>query len=153
MIQRIFGILFSRYLEIKGRGKNIQEWMETIQASGLDLIEGYTKVTDSEKNRKQLSHVIGIEKWSNRRLEVALGEPFLEGEYNDFRPARETDWEELQSQFRETREETVLNVARLITEDVDPTTKIKHNQMGDLTVLGWLNYIDTHATFESGQIK
>lgn len=153
MIQHIFGTLFSIYLERKGRGKSVQEWMQALQSSGLTLSEGYTKVSDSEENRKILSHVIGIERWATRCMAVALGEPLLEGEYDEFRPARETGWSELQSQFVETREATVSTIEKIIDADVDTSTKINHNHMGNLTITGWLSYLDTHGPFESKRMK
>lgn len=89
-----------------------------------------------------LTHIIGIERWGQRRLRVALGEPFVEEEYDAYRP-EPASMESLKQCFVETRQETIQLADQL--HDADLNLRIKHNQFGDLSARGWLKYLDFHA--------
>lgn len=133
------------------RGKKLADLPAQLEAGGTKVMARANAMTDSEFNRRVLNHIIGIERWGQRRLKVALGEPFVQDEYNGYRPARETSWEALKTQFVETRAETVA-LARTLAAQAG-TTRVRHNDYGDLSVGGWLNYLRTHAEFESRKMK
>jgi hypothetical protein len=99
-----------------------------------------------------LSHVVGIERWGQRRLQVALGEPLLMDEYDNYRPARDLDWQGLQAEFQATRRETIALAQRLEQAGAE-ATRVNHNSFGDLSVRGWLYYLGRHADLESRRIK
>jgi hypothetical protein len=135
------------------QGKNLADLAQTLQTAGEKLKQKVAAAPDTETNRQTLSHIIGIERWGQKRLKVALGEPLTTEEYDQYRPGRDTSWADLQQQFAQTRQESVTLVQQLQQAQVDPGRKIKHNGYGDLTVRGWLRYLTFHANAESWRIR
>jgi hypothetical protein len=84
---------------------------------------------------------------------VALGEPFVQDEYNGYRPPRETGWEALKAQFEATRAETVALARALAAQPGAEAKRVRHNDYGDLSVGGWLNFLRRHAEFESRKLR
>lgn len=142
---KIVGFLIER----PGSQQDLAGWQQTLQTSGQTLVADFAAKADSENNRRVLSHIIGIERWGQRRLQVALGAAPMADEYDSYRPARECTWAEMQQDFAETRQETAV----LLTKITDPTIKIRHNDLGDLTVLGWLQYLNMHANMEAKKLR
>jgi hypothetical protein len=137
----------------RGAGKGLADFPARLETGGTKILARVDDVDDSDFNRRVLNHIIGIERWGQRRLKVALGEPFLQDEYNGYRPARETSWEALKTQFAQTRAETVALARTLAAQPGAISTRIRHNDYGDLSVGGWLNYLRNHAELESHKLK
>lgn len=137
------------FFERPARKQNVTHWRQTLVDSGEMLNAFLATKTDSEQNRRVLSHIIGIERWGQRRLQVALGAPLLDDEYDGYRPPKERTWSELQADFAETRRETAVIAGKITTLD----TQIHHNMYGDLSVRGWLRYLDMHANLEAKKLK
>ncbi len=78
-------------------------------------------------------------------MQVALGEPLLIDESDRYLPPADIPWDELRRCFLETRRETLGLVRRLEEANVGRDVTVPHNQWGDLTVYGWLNYLKGHA--------
>jgi len=132
----------------------IPELASQLEQSGNHLIEHLSSCQDTLPNRRQLCHLIGIERWSQRRLRVALGEPFLSEEYDHYRPSNERSWDELKTEWITTRQATISLTKDLISHSsITPGIKILHNQYGPLSINAWLRYIDTHASSEAKRIK
>lgn len=146
------GVLSFLFLEWPVRRKTAHQMAETLARSGAALQHRFVKMADSTRNRQVLNHIIGIERWGQNRMRVALGEALVRDEYNGYRPARETDWATLQQQFTETRTQTVA-----LAHDLDKagvtTRKILHNRYGEISVMGWLRYLNIHANMESQKMK
>ena len=68
-------------------------------------------------------------------MELLEGEP----EWEELR------WADLRDQFRKAREETVRVARALQQGDIASDTNILHNQWHELTVNGWLCYLNFHA--------
>ncbi len=146
--------LFRHFLiERPASKKTLSEWKTEINRSGTTLQERVSSAEDSEINRKIVSHIVGIERWGNNRLKVALGEPLTMDEYNDYRPAREATWQELKEDLSQARTQTVQLVGELESNNVDVSKTITHNQHGDLSIKGWVRYLNMHADFESRRLK
>lgn len=128
-------------------------WADAIEKDGDALAQKLTASADSPDNRKVLSHIIGIERWAQSRAKVTLGAPFVQDEYNNYRPARNATWADMQSQFTTTRADSVILARDLESASVPFTTTVKHNDFGDLTIRGWLRYIFIHGSFEARRIK
>ena len=142
-------------LMIEGPAKKhtIPELASVLDASGTILAGRLSGVTNSANNIKVLRHIIGIERWGQSRLRVALGGPVLSDEYDNYQPAPDTDWSILISEFQTTRRETVAISRALETASVTNATQIPHNQFGDLSLRGWLHYLNFHANQEAKRIK
>jgi len=121
--------------------------------SGSDLMDQFAAAPETDANRSQLCHIIGIERWGQSRLQVALGDPLRDDEYDDYRPADDLDWDALQEMFRTTRADTLALAHRLDQAGLDTTVTVPHNQYGKLTVYAWLRYLDVHSKLEGQRIK
>lgn len=140
-------------LERPARVRGLKDFEEMFIHSGQELADKYALSDDTDDARRIISHVIGIERWGQRRLKVALGETFNDDEYNNYRPPRDATLESLQFAFNDTRAETVDLIRQMQDQAVDPDVKIEHNQYGPLTVRAWLQYLHTHSKFESERLK
>lgn len=129
---------------------SIPELSSQLGQSGSQLSERLASCSDTQVNRRQLSHLIGIERWGQRRLRVATGEPFLEEEYDHYCPSPERTWDELITEWKNTRRASIA-MTREISEQ--NRKKIEHNQFGPLSVKAWLRYLDVHASSEGRKIK
>lgn len=123
------------------------ELLERLDRTGAVISERLGAAADTPGNRATAAHVIGIERWGQRRLRVALGEPLVRDEYDAYRPSEELDMAALAALFAETRQQTVA-LASLAAQLPESVTA-PHNDLGDLSVAGWLVYLEGHAERET----
>jgi hypothetical protein len=123
-----------------------------LERSSLSIDRRLEKVRARPENLETLTHVIGIERWGQRRVRVALGEPLSIDEHDSYLPDYQ-DWSQLCQTFRAVRQETISLSKSLRMAGVDTATRIFHNQLGDISLLGWLFYLDLHAALESRRIN
>lgn len=129
------------------KGSSIEDLAAELEASGKRNLQQLMEKMPTERNYKLLNHLIGIEKWGQRRLRVAVGEPFLLDEYDSYRPARGLSWNELQDIFGQTRKET-LELARALEAAGVGDVQVLHNAFGEICVTHWLYYLRLHASTE-----
>jgi len=139
-------------VERPGRKLPLAAWSQKLAESGEEITKRVATV-QTPQAAATLRHITGIERWGQRRLQVALGEPFAQDEYDGYQPAADADIATLREQFRTTRQATVALAQKLAAAGVSDQVKIRHNQLGPLTVRGWLNYLNTHASWESKRIR
>jgi hypothetical protein len=142
-------------LEGPGRRKSLTEWKQALAKSGETLVARAEKATgDETKTRNALNHIIGIERWAQRRLRVFSGEAPVRDEYDPYRPGTGLQVSDLIAAFRAAREETIALVETLanIPEAERPET-VEHNQHGPLSLYGWIRYLDMHASWEAKRIR
>lgn len=123
------------------------ELLERLDRTGAAITERLAAAPDTPANREAAVHVIGIERWGQRRLRIALGEPPVRDEYDAYRPGEDQDMAALAALFAETRQQT-LALATLAVRLPESVTA-PHNELGDLTVPGWLIYLEGHAERET----
>ncbi|MBK9051377.1 MAG: DinB family protein [Chloroflexi bacterium] len=140
------------FLEWPARRHTVRQMAQTLERSGIALSQRFAQLADNERNRQVLNHIIGIERWGQSRLRVALGDAFVPDEYNGYRPARESDWPTLKQQFTETRAQTTALAHELDKAGVTKR-KIRHNMYGEISVKGWLRYLNVHANLESKKMR
>ncbi len=124
-----------------------------LNQSAKDLTSHLDNCPDTPNNRRKLSHMVGIERWGQRRLRVSLGEPFLTEEYDHYCPSIERTWEELISEWVATRNATIALASNMVKINVSPECKIEHNQYGFLSIKAWLRYLDVHSISEGKRIS
>ena len=130
-----------------GKGASIEDLTAELEAAGKRNMQQLMEIIPTERNYRLLNHMIGIEKWGQQRLKVALGEPFELDEHNRYCPPFRLSWNELQDIFSQTRSDT-LEIARQI-EALEPNeTEIFHNDFGEMSVNHWLHYLRLHANIE-----
>lgn len=140
-------LMFERPAQKKG----VEDYVQSLGANQQTIMKRLQSAEENEKNKNQLAHIIGIERWSQERLKVGLGETPKQDEYDLYRPATDGDWQTLVGAFEETRRETIQLTEQLVGQDVNQ--KVAHNQFGELSIKGWLHYIDGHANVEAKRIR
>ncbi len=133
------------------RRASFESLIAQLEATSRAILDRAGRAADTEHNRRVLSHIIGIERWGQRRLSVFLGEPLVMDEYDGYRPEQETSWPELKAQFESTRAQTLSLAQRLAAAQAPQT--VPHNQFGPLSAAGWLRYLNLHAAMESRKIR
>ena len=124
----------------------------SLAATGQQMEQRMAEGGDTPSNREKAHHIIGIERWGQRRLQVALGEELIMDRYHEYRPASVLDWQELRAVFHATRQDTIALAQRIEKAGADAVL-VPHNDFGDLSVRGWLRYLDYHASLEGRRIK
>lgn len=135
-----------------GRKHSFAEWAPKLVQDGEAIVQRIG-AKQSPKASATLRHMIGIERWGQRRLRVALGEPFVQDEYDGYQPNVNDDWATLLDAFRTTRQTTVALTQQLAAAGMTDQVLIPHNQFGPLPVRAWLSYLNTHANLESRRIR
>ena len=150
MIARIFGMMM---FERPARKMSYDDYATALKKNGDAVANRIENGANADKAHSVATHFIGIEKWAQSRLRVALGEPFKADEYDAYRPAKELDYAELLPIFRETRAESIALAQQLAAQNVPTSTRVKHNQFGDFSTRAWLHYIMSHGDFESKRLE
>jgi hypothetical protein len=148
--------LFTKFLvfillDFPTRNKTVPQLIEELNNTKTTLVQKFSTCPRTPDNHKAITHVIGLERWGQNRLNVANGAVFKEEEYDGYRPSKDTDWDNLIKQFESTRD-TTLEIAKKI-EPNKGNLHIRHNQWGDISVKAWLHYLNFHSTTESKRIK
>lgn len=153
-IRRLFHFGAQIVLERPVQTMSLDAQRAALQASGERLAFVLGALHDSPAHRRLLRHIIGIERWGQKRLCSVLGGPLLHDEYLPYAPSPGRTWEELQVDFRETRRGTLGLIEAL--REAGPAVMccpIPHNQFGMLTPKAWLRYLDLHANGEMLKMK
>lgn len=135
-----------------GRKRSFAEWALKLDQDGEAIVH---RIRDKQSPlaKTTLRHITGIERWGQRRLQAALGEPFVQDEYDGYQPDVNDDWATLLDAFRTTRQMTVALTQQLAAAGLTDQVMVSHNQFGPLPVRAWLSYLDTHANLESRRIR
>ncbi|MER2600009.1 MAG: hypothetical protein ABTQ73_10860 [Caldilineales bacterium] len=144
--------LVNTFLSRPFNGLSAEQIAQQLELSGRTLERTFAAAKDSPHNCALLSHIIGIERWGQSRLRVALGAPLLRDEYDGYRPPREANWLTLQTAFTTTRSETVALTRQLATALMQDV-KVAHNQFGPLHLRVWLRYLNLHANLEAKKLR
>lgn len=140
-------------IEGPARRATWQSQIAGLETSGAGIQARCAKASGREGDLDQLRHIIGIERWGQSRLRTILGAPLTTDEYDGYRPEDIGDWPSLTAAFVATRAATVALAHELQAAGVDRTRMVPHNQLGALSVGGWLQYLRMHAGLESRLIR
>ncbi len=139
-------------LERPAQKLTIGQLAAALAQSGSDLMDQFAAAPGTDANREQLRHIIGIERWGQSRLRVALGDPLPEDDSDAYHPAEDLDWAALQEMFRTTRAATLELAYQLDRAGLDTTVTVPHDQYGKLTVYAWLHHLNVHSKLEGQRI-
>lgn len=145
--------IFRTVFQLQTINKSLDDVIQSAKESGQTIDTYLADKPDTPKNREQMRHVIGIERWGQRRLKTILGEPPIHDEYDGYQPATDLDLNALRNEFSATRAETMSIVDAIQKQGVAETAKANHNGMGDVSLKLWLRYLTMHANFESKRVK
>lgn len=148
----VVGSILRALTERQARGKSYADFQRALQSTGTTVHERFRASADSPAHRQAGRHIIGIEAWSQSRLRVALGAPLQMDEYDGYAPPETQELAALAETFAGTRAATAQLVSELEAASVPLTRKVPHNDLGELSVAGWLSYIIAHAGRESRRL-
>ncbi len=146
---RIFGVVRYLLFERSANKRTLGELADSLAKDGAGIKERISQKPDSQHHRDKLAHIIGIERWGQSRLKVALGETFIRDEHDGYCPPVTASWDELKTAFDETRDNTVTIARELAKAKITPEKTVHHNDFGDMSLHGWLHYLNFHANQES----
>lgn len=152
-MNRVFGFIYRQLIETPARGKTYEILHDRLELNGQVLAGRLSGKSDTAANRAVLAHIIGIERWGQRRLQILLGEPAVQDEYDSYRPDETCGLSILLDIFLRTRGESVRIAALLQQAGIPVSGRAPHNDAGSLSVAGWLTYFIQHAEIESRAIK
>jgi len=144
------GRIIRFFVEQRAANVTLDEVRTQLSESAEQIAGRMEQAADTPANRAQAGHVIGLERWGDHRLRVALGEPFIRDEYDAYRPAPSLGMPALAQDFRITRRDTIALLDRL-----HPVAgqRVPHNDLGEMSVTAWLVYLNNHANRESQKLK
>ena len=160
---RVKNVVTQTLIEWPAKRQSFEKMAEKLEKSGQQLEERLEKAQGTPEQKKVLRHIIGIERWGQRRLWLAIqfsgerGVRSSEAAFSDahhlYKPAESTSWQELTAKFEATRLETIKLAHHLAEADIDETMRVPHNDLGPLSLRGWLRYLQTHAALEGRRIR
>ena len=157
------GVAVQAFIEWPAKRRSFERAAQKLDATGQKLEARFAKAEGTDAQKQTLRHIIGIERWGQRRLWLAVrysgesGVRSSEVAYSDahhaYKPVETASWNELIAKFKTTRQETVALARYLADTETDEALTVPHNDLGDLSLRGWLRYLRTHATFEARKIR
>lgn len=149
---RIARFVTRTVLEQPAQRRSYDQLIAALDTAGQGILAHISGKPDTARNRATLQHIIGIERWGQRRLQTALGAPPVDDEYDSYRPADDT-LSQLGQSFQTTRRESIALARQLQAQGIAKDTAVRHNQFGAISVGAWLRYLALHANIESKRIR
>lgn len=147
-------LFVAQALERPAARQSYAELAQGLERAGIALFQRAGRAADTQANRAVLTHIIGMERWGQERLRVALGErEFVRDEHHPYKPGAGTSLRELRDLLSQTRARTVDLARRLNASPPEESTTVEHNGLGPLTPKGWLRYLTQHADVESRRVR
>ena len=135
------------------RKRSLPQQLSALAKAGEKLQARMARAAATDANRAALRHIIGIERWGQRRLRTLLGEPAITDEYDGYQPAADLDWSALREAITATRRETIALGLQIEERQIGDTITAKHNTLGEMTTREWLRYLAIHAYAESFRLR
>jgi|WetSurMetagenome_2_1015567.scaffolds.fasta_scaffold791859_1 hypothetical protein len=148
----LIGSLIRSFVEGRASRASLDEIHKGLETNGGEVANRMASVADTPANRQQAGHIIGIERWGVQRLRSALApNPApAKDEYDSYRPRADQPVSALALEFKSARAET-LSLLEPLGQVQD--CRVLHNDLGPLSVRGWLVYLTNHASMESKRLK
>jgi hypothetical protein len=146
------GAILRPLVQRAARRLTLEELRTNFETSATTISAAMAKAADTPRNRAQANHVIGIERWGQRRLRTLFGQPLVIDEYDGYRPGENQTISSLRDSFLQTREETLKLVDEIGAANFEEKT-VPHNDLGDISAKGWLYYLESHASREGSRFS
>lgn len=140
-------------VEGPGKSKRIEQWIDELVKSGDAIDRRMAGTKNPSYAQALLRHITGIECWGQGRLRVFLGAPLVRDEYDGYQPGKDLDLDGQRAAFRETRQETIELARQAQQASIPDSMTVPHNDLGPLSVRGWLRYLNSHASLESMKLR
>ncbi len=145
--------LFARFLFERPAARVGADALAERLEAGRGPLAAVAAAGEDAAARKQLRHVIAIERWGQNRLRVALGDrAFERDESRAFAPPEDEPLAQLIERFDAVRVETVALARRVADEDAG-ATMVEHNSLGPISARAWLRYLRVHGDLEMKRVK
>lgn len=149
-----------RLLERPAARIGVEGLVERLEAGRAPLAASALAAEDAS-GRKQLRHVIAIERWGQNRLRVALGDlPYERDASGAYAPPEDEPLASLVERFEAVRAETVELGRRVAAAEAGATavapavaTTVEHNSLGPISARAWLRYLQVHGELEMKRAK
>jgi hypothetical protein len=149
-IRAFFG---DRFLRRPARRRTVAEHLAALDKGGGALIKRARRAAPSDQNRTWLRHIIGIERWGQRRLATILGEPAVDDQYDGYQPDATLDWAALRQELSRTRLETIALGRKIDERGIGDDRTARHNDLGAMNAREWLQYLNTHSRVEGLRLR
>jgi hypothetical protein len=149
----VIGTILRVILERSNRNLTYEKAIDNLRKSGESTANRIGNSPDTPKNRKQVAHIIGIERWGQQRLRVAQGEPLVIDECDGYEPAETLSMAELRQAFESARKETIALIEEMQRNTIPLDRKVFHNDAKEMTLRSWFGYLGVHADRESMRIR
>jgi hypothetical protein len=149
----ILGSIAHFFIEQQAVNTTLETLSHKMEESAVIVAHKLDSAADTPANRDIANHIIGMERWGQRRLDTLFRHEQLSDEYDNYRPGPLYSMGDLRKEFQATR---ALTMARLLKVSQHPELErcsIPHNMLGPMSVKGWFYYLDTHAAREVKKIK
>jgi hypothetical protein len=144
----------ARVLEAPAGRSSYTDLGQSLERAGNVLAGRAARAADTPANREVLAHIIGIERWGQNRLRVALGQRVYEADRSAaYRPAPDAPLDQLRSLLSQTRAGTVDLARQLHAAPPEDGVTVDHNSLGPLSAKAWLRYLTQHADLESRRLR
>lgn len=148
------GFLVGQALERPAARQSYAELGQKLERGGLLLAGRAARAADTDANRAVLTHVIGLERWGQNRLRVALGQrPYVRDEHHPYKPGAGATLRELRDLLSQTRSQTVDLARQLHNQPPGEDVTVGHNSLGPLSARAWLRYLTLHADLETRRLR
>lgn len=148
-IARLFAHLL---LERPAARIGVDALVEHLEASRGPLV-AVAEAGEDAAARRQLRHVVAIERWGQNRLRVALGDlAFDRDASRAYAPPEDEPLARLVERFDAVRAETVALGRRVAAADAGAAL-VEHNSLGPISARAWLRYLQVHAELEMKRVK
>jgi hypothetical protein len=151
--QAMFRFARDLLIENIAKGTTAEQLSQRLQSDGTALTEQFGKAADTIANRKQIGHIIGIERWGQSRIRTLLGSPLRLDEYDGYRPDPAADMASIRAEWAHTRAATLELINQLTQAGIDFGAKAEHNDFGPMSVRGWLTYLNIHSIMEGKRVR
>ncbi|MFM7679694.1 MAG: DinB family protein [Roseiflexaceae bacterium] len=116
------------------------------------VVAAMRAASDTHTHQRVATHIIGIERWGQARLRELLTRTHTSEEYDHYRPAV-ASMTHLADLMTNTRAETIAVFDQLCAAGITTTQVAHHNMFGAMTLAGWLQYLNAHASLESRKLR
>jgi hypothetical protein len=147
------GILLRTFSEQRAKNMSWDDLTRRLERSAEIVLPRFDTARNIPRHIEAAKHVIGIERWAQRRLRIALGEPATMDEYDSYRPESLNDIKALRDEFASTRRDTLTILRHLHDAGVSLDKTTPHNELGQLTIRGWVLYLTDHGWRETMMLR
>lgn len=147
LLQFIAGLVFERPV----RRLTTDQIRQRLTTGGDTVVTAMRATRDTDAHQRVATHIIGIERWGQARIRELLTGTHIVEEYDHYRPAN-ASMAQLAETMVHTRAETLALLDQLSTAGITLTQQVPHNMFGQMTLAGWLQYLNAHATLESRKL-